>query len=67
MANVVGSVAGGDPVRLEDVETVADVKAELGLSGNYTVTVNGDTQSDSFVLADEDYVCFAQAVKGGSL
>jgi hypothetical protein len=66
MASVIGSVTGGDPVRME-AETVADVKAELDLTGNYTATVNGETVSEDFVLADEDYVCFAQAVKGGSL
>lgn len=66
MASVVGSVAGGDPVRM-DVDTVNDVKAELGLSGAYTATVDGDTQDGSFELSDDQFVCFAPAVKGGSI
>lgn len=65
MASVIGSVAGGDPVRM-DADTVADVKAELDLSGPYTATVDGETVSEDFVLSDDTYVCFAPAVKGGS-
>ncbi len=65
MANVIGSVAGGDPVRM-DVDTVGDVRAELELVGPHTATVDGETVDDSFELSDENYVCFAPAVKGGS-
>ena len=65
MASVIGSVAGGDPVRM-DADTVADVKAELDLTGPYTATVDGDTATDDTELSDNQYVCFAPAVKGGS-
>lgn len=66
MASVIGSVAGGDPIRVE-ADTVADVKAELGLEGSFTATVDGETASEDTLLSDNQYVCFAQAVKGGSL
>jgi hypothetical protein len=66
MANVIGSVAGGDPDRFE-ADTVADVREQLGLSGPHTATVDGDTVDDTFELSDNQYVCFAPAVKGGSL
>jgi hypothetical protein len=65
MASVIGSVAGGDPERI-DADTVADVKEALGLSGNFTATVDGETASEDTLLSDNQYVCFAQAVKGGS-
>jgi len=65
MASVIGSVSGGDPKRVNGVETVQDVKDELGLEGNYTAAINGDTASLSDLVEDEQYVTFATAVKGG--
>jgi len=65
MASVIGSVSGGDPKRVNDVETVQDVKDELGLEGNYTAAINGDTASLSDLVENEQYVTFATAVKGG--
>jgi sulfur carrier protein ThiS len=63
-ASVVASVSGGNPKRVQAYD-VQEVKEELGLTGNYTAAINGDTASLEDVLSDEDYVTFATAVKGG--
>lgn len=62
--NVIAQVLGGEKKVLDNVETVGDVKQQLGVTG-YTATVNGDTQSDGYDLEDGDFVSLSQAVKGG--
>jgi hypothetical protein len=44
---------------------VAEVKRKLGLSGNYTASVNGEPANDATQLGDEDFVSLSAAVKGG--
>lgn len=62
--SVVASVLGGDPKRVV-ATTVADVKRQLQLTGAYTAQVNGEPAQDGDTLTEEDFVSFAQAVKGG--
>lgn len=64
MANVIASVLGGDPKRVQ-AETVEEAKNALGLSGNYTAAVNGDPAEMDDYLEDNVLVTFTQAVKGG--
>lgn len=63
--NVIAQVLGGEKKVLDDVYTVADVKAKLGASA-YTASVNGSPASDSESLEDGDFVSLSQAVKGGA-
>lgn len=63
MANIVASVLGGNPKRM-DVDTVGEAKEELNLT-NYTASVNGEPADDDTELTDEDFVSFAPSVKGG--
>ena len=65
MANVIASVSGGDPKRVE-AETVADAKEALGLVGNFTAAINGEPANLEDLLDDENYVTFSQQVKGGN-
>jgi sulfur carrier protein ThiS len=65
--NIIVQVAGGNKQVLDDVYTIAQVKAKLSLSGNYTVSINGEPAQDSDDLNEGDFVSFAQSVKGGSL
>lgn len=67
MASVHAAVVGGEPQRVKDVETVGDVRARLELANTYTATVNGEPADDDTYLESEQFVSFAQAVKGGSL
>jgi len=62
--NVTACVLGGDPVVLNGVDTVGDVKTELVVEG-YTATVNGEPADDDFVLEDYEFVSLSPAVKGG--
>ena len=62
--NVIAQALGGEKKVLDGVNTVADVTAQLGLTG-YTATVNGDQQSPGYALEDGDFVSLSQAVKGG--
>lgn len=64
MASVVACVLGGQPKRVE-VSTVEGAKNALGLTGNYTASVNGETAELSDALTANDYVTFSQQVKGG--
>jgi len=62
--NVTGMVTGGQP-KILAANSVAEVKAELGLDGNYSATINGEPASLSDSLSDYDFVSFAESVKGG--
>lgn len=62
--SVVASVLGGDPKRVF-ASTVAEVKRQLALTGQYTAQVNGEPAQETDQLSAEDFVSFAQAVKGG--
>lgn len=65
MANVAAKVTGGT-LQEFDVTTVAELKEEMGLEGNYSTQVNGrPIDSDSTELLDHDFVTFTQSVKGG--
>lgn len=62
MAKVHAQIIGGEIKELV-LGTVGDVKSKLNAS-NYTVTVNGEPESDSYQLQDFDFVSLAPAVKG---
>jgi hypothetical protein len=64
MATVVGKVVGGK-VKEFDVETVRELKEEMGLEGNYSAQINGEPADLSDDLNDHDFVTFTQSVKGG--
>lgn len=63
MAKVQAQVAGGAIKQIE-ADTVADVKQQLNVP-NYTATVNGEPESDSYELEDYEFVALAQPVKAG--
>lgn len=62
MAKVQAQVVGGD-IKALNAETVAELKAQMGLK-NHTATVNGEPQGDDYELKDYEFVSFAQQVKG---
>jgi hypothetical protein len=63
--NVTAQVTGGQPKVLDGVKNVEEAKAKLGLSGNYTATINGQPAEMKRSLRDFDFISFAEAVKGG--
>jgi len=65
MAKVTAQVLGGDPKLLEGVDTVAEVKSRLQVSG-HTATVNGEAADDDYQLSDYEFVTLSPAVKGGA-
>lgn len=65
MAKVTVTVLGSEnPVVLEGVETVGEVKAEMNCP-NHAATVSGEPVDDDDELRDGDFVDLAPAVKGG--
>lgn len=62
--NITVQALGGQPKVIE-ADTVKQAFDDLGLSGNYTASINGDTASMHDSLEDYSFVTFAQAVKGG--
>lgn len=62
---VTAQVLGGTRRAGLSARTPADLKSELGLSGEYSVSINGDTSDMDAELENYDHVCFAPAVKGG--
>jgi hypothetical protein len=65
MAKVTVTVLGSEnPVVLDDVDTVADVKAAME-TPNHTATVGGEPADDDETLYDGDFVDLAPSVKGG--
>lgn len=63
--NVTAQALGSQAKVLSNVSTVADVKAQLGLDGNYTATVNGEPADMEDELDDYSFVSFTKSVKGG--
>ncbi len=64
--NITVETLGGTP-KIINAETVRDAFNALGLSGNYTASVNGDAANMDDTLNDYEHVSFAQAVKGGRI
>lgn len=64
--NITAQALGGSPKVIE-ASTVQDAFNQLGLSGNYTASINGETAAMDDFLCDYSFVTFAQAVKGGNL
>jgi hypothetical protein len=62
--NITAQALGGQAKTIE-AGTVLDAFKALGLSGNYTASVNGEPASMSQELNEYEFVTFAQAVKGG--
>lgn len=65
MAKVTTQVLGGRDKILNDARSVSDAKSQLGLTGNYAVTINGEPANDNDELNEFDFLTFAPAVKGG--
>lgn len=63
--DVIAQVVGGEKKVVEGVENVAQVREKMGLSSDYTATVNTDPVDDNFTLRANDYVAFTRKVKGG--
>lgn len=64
---VVVRVSGGAQKTLDNVETVGEVKKEMGVDINYTATVNGDPADNDQELNDFEQVDLAPAAKGGAI
>lgn len=62
---ITGQVLGGTAKVIDEVETVRDVLAKLGISGSYTATVNGNPADMDDEVEDYNFVSFSPAVKGG--
>lgn len=65
--NISVSVFGGAQKTALELNTVKDAYNALGLSGNYTATVNGDPADLNQELNDYEFVSFTQALKGGRI
>lgn len=66
MITVTAKVMGQSAQVLEDFEgsTIADLQAELGLTGNYTFNLGGSPATAQSALSNGSYVVFAPSVKG---
>ena len=64
MALVKVKTLGNAQINEYSVETIGELKTELGLE-NYSASVNGSSQDDSYALSDAQLVTFAPSVKGG--
>lgn len=63
MAKVQAQVVGGSIIPKE-ATTIADLKSQMNLEGNYQATVNGEPQDSDYELSDYEFVSFAKQVKG---
>lgn len=64
--NIQAQVLGGETKTGLEAETVQGVYTQLGLSGQYAASVNGEpVEGMSEQLEDYNYVMFSPAVKGG--
>lgn len=64
--NVQSQICGGDIKKHEEeLRTVGDVRAKLGLGRDSTATVNGEPAEDGHVLRNFEFVGFAKATAGG--
>ena len=66
MAKNITAQALGGTAKVIEANTVKDAFDALGLSGNYTASINGDAASMDDELEEYNFVTFAQAVKGGN-
>lgn len=64
MALVKVKTLGNAEIKEYSVDTVGELKEELGLDG-YSANVNGNAQGDDYELSDAQLVTFAPSVKGG--
>ena len=64
MALVKVKTLGNAQINEYSVDTIGELKTELGLE-NYSASVNGSSQDDSYQLSDAQLVTFAPSVKGG--
>lgn len=63
MAKVYAKVTGGSVQEIQ-ANTVAEAKNKLGLTGNYSAVVNGESAGDDYDLNDDEIIVFAQNTKG---
>ena len=63
MAKVQAQVVGGS-ILPKEASTIADLKEQMNLEGNYQATVNGEPQDSDYELSDYEFVSFAKQVKG---
>ena len=63
---ITAQAIGGEQKTNLEADTVADLKEQLGLNGNYTATVNGQPADEDQELVDFNHVTFAPSVKGGA-
>lgn len=61
---VTAQVTGGQTKTFDDVNSVDDVRLQLGISAEYTANVNGDPAEMSENVEDYAFVTFAEKVKG---
>lgn len=62
--NVIAQVLGGQKRILDGASTVSDVRRQLGIGAQFAAQVNGSAAGDSQYLDDQDFVTFAEQVKG---
>ena len=65
--NITGTVMGGTPKAGLNADTVHEVYELMGLSGNYTASVNGEPADMNQELDDYNHVSFSQSIKGGNV
>ena len=65
MALVKAKVLGSAEVKEYSVETVGELKEEIGGIENYTAAINGNPAGDGATLEDAQLVTFSPSVKGG--
>ena len=63
-SNVIGQVVGGQKKVFDGLNTVGDIRAQLGIGSNYAGAIEGVNQPDSAELDDNQYVSFSEQVKG---
>lgn len=61
---IAAQALGGDAINNLEINSVQDAYNKLGLSGNYTPTVNGRPAEMNQRLNDFEQVNFSPAVKG---
>jgi hypothetical protein len=64
--NVIFQVVGGKKIVMDNVETVADVKAQAKLEGSFVYKVNNVPADDFVQVREKDVVTAGQGVKGGA-
>jgi len=64
MSQIYACILGGSPRPLQ-ASTVGEARSQLGVPGDYTATLNGETANDRDSIPANGFVSFSQAVKGG--